>query len=54
MELGMDLKKLLQYPDSEAFKGQISSEPAIESGRVTGAMLSESSGSRAGEANSER
>lgn len=54
MELGMDLKKLLQYPDSESFKGQISSEPAIESGRVTGVMLSETSVPRAGEANSDR
>ncbi|MBS1804182.1 MAG: sigma-70 family RNA polymerase sigma factor [Acidobacteria bacterium] len=54
LELGMDLKKLLQYPSSESFKEQVPSQPAVESGTVAGAMLSDISASRAGEANSER
>jgi len=54
LELGMDLKKLLQYTGSESFHEQAGSGLAIKSGSVTGAMLADSSASRAGEANSER
>jgi len=49
VELGMDLKKLLQHSGTDAFPEQPPSEP-----NVAGAMLSKATGPRASEANSDR
>jgi RNA polymerase sigma-70 factor, ECF subfamily len=54
LELGMDLKKLLQHSASDAFPEQVSSEPANKDQNHIEALFRTSTGSRAGEANSDR
>jgi RNA polymerase sigma-70 factor (ECF subfamily) len=54
LELGIDLKKLLQHSASDPFREQMSSEPATKDRNLTGASLPDTTGPRASEAGSER
>jgi RNA polymerase sigma-70 factor, ECF subfamily len=54
LELGIDLKKLLQHSASDPFREQMSSEPATKDRNLTGALLPDTTGPRASEAGSER
>ena len=54
LELGMDLKKLLQHSTSDSFSEQTSSKPASRDQKVTGAFVTKTKESRASEASSER
>ena len=53
IELGMDLKKLLQHSVSDSFTEQVPSEPG-KNQSVTGALLSDKTGPRTSGASSER
>jgi len=54
LELGMDLKKLLQHSASDSFREQPPSELGSKSQSLTGALLSDPKGLPASEASSER
>jgi RNA polymerase sigma-70 factor, ECF subfamily len=54
LELGIDLKKLLQHSASDPFREQMPSDPATKDRNLTGALLPDTTGPRASEANSER
>jgi RNA polymerase sigma-70 factor, ECF subfamily len=54
VELGMDLKKLLQYSASGAFTEQVPALREAEDRNIRGAVASSPTGSRSSEANSER
>lgn len=54
VELGMDLKKLLQHSACRAFPEQVCSQTEPEDRNVPGAVASSRTGSRSSEANSER
>ena len=54
LELGMDLKKLLQHSASDPFPEQMSPGKEAENRNIRGSLLSNRTGSRSSEANSER
>lgn len=54
LELGMDLKKLLQHSLSDPFSEQMSLGKETENRNIRGSLLSNTPGSRSSEANSER
>jgi RNA polymerase sigma-70 factor, ECF subfamily len=54
LELGTDLKKLLQHSALDTFSEQMGSKREIEGRNVRGAVATSPAGSRASEANSER